>query len=299
MKVSICMITYNHANYIIDSIEGILIQQTNFPFELVIGEDFSKDATRSICEQYEKKYPGKVRLLPNDGNLGMMKNFIRTLRACDGEYVALCEGDDYWTDPNKLQHQVDFLENNPAYSICTHNATILAKQDSAFNDKKYVHHGMPELISFSQVLTGNSFPTPSILYRNLITETDLEIIGQFPVGDWVLQLVLLKKGDMHYENVCRTTYRLHESGAFSALNAVEKNKILVETKQKIAKLLCSNFKERFIIYKSILNIYINKLKSDFRSHSYSPSNSIHFLKFIFPGNKEKMKMLFHSIFKRN
>src|SRR6516164_8232942 len=116
--VSVFMITYNHGKYISEAIESIVSQKTNFEFELVIGEDCGPDDTRAICEQYAAKYPDIINLLPSDKNYGPMGNTIRVMYACTGKYVALCEGDDYWTDPYKLQKQVDFLEANPDFSIC-------------------------------------------------------------------------------------------------------------------------------------------------------------------------------------
>ena len=114
--VSICMITYNHANYIRQAIEGVMMQRTSFDIELIIGDDCSTDSTRDICLRFQKTYPGKIRLNEKINNIGPIKNFIKTLGACTGKYVAICEGDDYWVDPLKLQKQVDFLESNNDYS---------------------------------------------------------------------------------------------------------------------------------------------------------------------------------------
>ena len=110
--VSVKMLAYNHAPYIAQAIEGILQQKTNFPFELVIGEDCSTDGTREIVFEYQKKYPDIIRVITSDQNVGTKKNGYRTLKACRGKYVALCEGDDYWHNPLKLQKQVDYLESH-------------------------------------------------------------------------------------------------------------------------------------------------------------------------------------------
>ncbi|MFC1793548.1 glycosyltransferase [Planctomycetota bacterium] len=115
--VSAAMITYNHAPYIADAIEGILQQETNFPFELVIGEDCSTDGTREIVLNYQKKYPDIIKIITSDKNVGSCKNTVRTERACRGKYIAYCEGDDYWHHPLKLQKQIDFLETHPDYGL--------------------------------------------------------------------------------------------------------------------------------------------------------------------------------------
>ena len=108
--VSIIMITYNHERFIAQAIEGVLMQETGFPFELVIGEDCSTDGTRAVCEKYAREHPDRIRLLPAERNLGMNLNARRTLRACRGKYIANCEGDDLWTDAGKLQRQAEYLE---------------------------------------------------------------------------------------------------------------------------------------------------------------------------------------------
>ncbi len=111
--VSAIMITHNHEHYIAQAIEGVLQQKTNFPFELVIGEDCSTDGTREIVLEYQKKHANIIRVITSDHNVGARKNAYRTEKACRGKYIAYCEGDDYWHHPQKLQQQVDYLESHP------------------------------------------------------------------------------------------------------------------------------------------------------------------------------------------
>ena len=93
------MIAYNQENYVAQAIEGVLAQQGAIPTDLIIGEDCSTDATRAVCESYARQHPDRIRLLPSAANLGVMANFFRTLGHATGKYVAFCEGDDYWCDP--------------------------------------------------------------------------------------------------------------------------------------------------------------------------------------------------------
>ena len=118
------MITYNHERFIAQAIEGVVMQKTQFSYELVIGEDCSTDNTRVIAESYVRKYPDIIRLLPAEKNLGIWANGLRTLKECKGKYLAFCEGDDYWTSPEKLAKQVEMLEKHPGYSICFHNVLV-------------------------------------------------------------------------------------------------------------------------------------------------------------------------------
>jgi hypothetical protein len=122
--VSVCMITYNHAPFIARAIEDVLQQKTNFPFELVIGEDCSTDGTRDIVLQYEKQYPDVIRVIALAKNIGLVKNLCQTEKACRGQYVAYCEGDDYWHNAQKLQQQVDFLERHSDYAMIHSNAHL-------------------------------------------------------------------------------------------------------------------------------------------------------------------------------
>jgi glycosyltransferase involved in cell wall biosynthesis len=110
--------TYQHGAFIRQCIEGVLMQKTAFPFEFIIGEDFSTDGTRQIVFEYAQRYPNVIRVITADYNVGMKANGTRCMRRARGKYIALCEGDDYWTDPLKLQKQVDFLEANLEYSVC-------------------------------------------------------------------------------------------------------------------------------------------------------------------------------------
>src|SRR5690606_19880157 len=123
--VTVCVQTFQHVSYIQECLEGILKQQTSFPFEILLGEDASTDGTREICLEYAQKHPDKIRLFLHHrennikigGNPSGRFNFLYNLYAAKGKYIALCEGDDYWTDPMKLQKQVDFLQKNDDYGL--------------------------------------------------------------------------------------------------------------------------------------------------------------------------------------
>src|SRR6185312_7655388 len=167
VKVSVFMITYNHENYIRQAIESIVGQVAGVRFELVIGEDCSKDNTRAICAEYSVKYPDLVRLLPSDRNYGPMGNTVRTLAACTGEYVAMCEGDDYWIDNLKLQKQVDFLDSHPDYSMCFTDVELvseIAVSQPLFPAFTKDTYEIQDLILSPQ----NLVPTPTLLFRNVL-----------------------------------------------------------------------------------------------------------------------------------
>jgi glycosyltransferase involved in cell wall biosynthesis len=124
MKVSVLMLTYNHEAYVAQALESVLMQQTDFAYEIVLGEDCSTDHTREIVIDFQRQFPEKLRLLLPAQNLGMHQNFMQTLNACTGKYIALLEGDDCWTSPYKLQRQADYLDRNNDFAICFHNARM-------------------------------------------------------------------------------------------------------------------------------------------------------------------------------
>lgn len=123
--VSICSTTYNLEKYIAEAIESWLAQKTNFEFEIVICDDCSNDKTIEIIESYIQKHPNKIRLFTAENNMGMMPNYTRSLLAAKGKYIAICDGDDYWIDDNKLQMQIDFLESNNTFVACLTNSIVL------------------------------------------------------------------------------------------------------------------------------------------------------------------------------
>ena len=118
--VSIVCITYNHEPYLRQTLDSFLMQETSFAYEIVLAEDCSTDGTRKICEEYAAKYPDIIHYIYRDKNVGYNENEYEAMSAAKGKYIAYCEGDDYWTIPDKLQRQVDFLESHPDYSVCWH-----------------------------------------------------------------------------------------------------------------------------------------------------------------------------------
>ena len=125
VQVSVCMITYNHEKFIEQAIKSVLEQDVNFEYEIVVGEDCSTDTTASILRELERKNQNRIRVIYRPANLGVKANFLNTLSECNGEYVAFLEGDDYWTSNNKLQLQVDFLNNNRDAAGVFHRTRVI------------------------------------------------------------------------------------------------------------------------------------------------------------------------------
>ncbi len=207
--VSVCMITYNHEPYIRQAIEGVLVQQCQFPIEIVIGEDCSTDNTRFICEEYYARYPQLIKLLKSDFNLGMIQNFIRTLKNCTGKYIALCEGDDYWTDHYKLQKQVNLLEMNDKISLVHSNFTL---QDELNNRKETLSEiPLPKLFNTNYLIQVFSIRTCTVLLRNnrILCES---FPSHLPYGDYPLFLKASLLGNIAFIDDYTAVYRRNSSG---------------------------------------------------------------------------------------
>ena len=205
------MITYNHEPFIKQAIEGVLNQNTNFDLELVIGEDCSTDNTRNICQEFAQKYK-QIELLITENNLGMMPNFIRTLQACKGKYIALCEGDDYWTDPLKLQKQVDFLEANPDFSICYHKVKILINNRLV---KDFITNNTKSESTINDIAEKNYIHTSTVLFRNGLIKEFPNWIYSSPMGDYPLYILLAQYGKIKYIDSIMSVYRVHNGGVWS------------------------------------------------------------------------------------
>jgi glycosyltransferase involved in cell wall biosynthesis len=211
------MIAYNHEGFISEAINGVMMQQTNFPIELVIGEDCSTDNTRKICLEYKEKYPDKIRLLLPESNLGMMNNFLQTLRACTGKYIALCEGDDYWTDPYKLQKQVDFLEKNEKYGMVYTNCKIYYQTECKYDSIKF-NESIDCDLTFYDELKENKIQTLTTCFRKyLIDDFLLEIYSLemgWMMGDYPLFLYVASKTMIRYLSDITGVYRVLDESAF-------------------------------------------------------------------------------------
>lgn len=200
------MLTYNQEEFIAQAIEGVLMQETDFDYQLVIGEDCSTDRTREICKEYARNHPDKIKLLLNKENLGLGANYVKTYAECTGKYVAICDGDDYWIDSLKLQKQVDFLEDNPAYNIVyTNNYNLFpnGQQTGPKKDKRKI------ITSFSELVQGNYIASVTVLFkRKSLTKEMEKLVRKIPYGDWpTYLLVLAESGKIFYIDEPTAVYR--------------------------------------------------------------------------------------------
>ncbi len=210
--VSVVMITYKHEAFIKQAIEGVLMQETNFGVELIIADDCSPDGTSEIVQGFINQHPNGywIKYTRHSSNKGMSANFGWALNQAKGKYNALCEGDDYWTDPAKLQKQVNFLDSNPAYMAVAHNAVVhlLDGAERLFLKKL----DRPRDLTTSDCIRQWLIPTASLMYRNVLSAEELGLCSRFVVADQPLWIVLSDKGFIRMDNSVMSYYRKHPGG---------------------------------------------------------------------------------------
>jgi glycosyltransferase involved in cell wall biosynthesis len=217
LKVSVCMITYGHESFIEEAINGVLMQEVDFDFELIISNDASPDNTDEIVRSIIKNHPrgNRIRYIKHETNIGMMPNSLFILEASKGEFIAVCEGDDYWTDPLKLKKQISFLESNPDYVMCFHRCQFLTLENGK---NKFVDQDL-EVIDYEYNLYGLLYhwniPTASICFRNVFLEEENVFPYDFlnvQSGDIALASYLFQFGKFFLFKEIMSVYRVFGLG---------------------------------------------------------------------------------------
>ena len=232
--VSVCVQTYQHINYIKQCLDSILMQKTNFEFEVLLGDDESTDGTREICIEYAKKYPEKIRLFLHrrenvifingaaTGRFNLLFNFTKA----KGKYIAMCEGDDYWTDPYKLQKQVDLLESNPNFSACYHSVNWLENGKEHIYSPTIKKEYYDENDVLQNILQNTICAT---VFRKDVIVDKMHYISEIPYGDMMIHALSARYGNIAYIDEPMATYRRHAGGIYSGASDYERNKNTIKS----------------------------------------------------------------------
>ena len=292
VMVSVRIITYNQEQYIEQCIRSVLEQKTNFFFEIVIGDDGSSDQTSIICDQLKKEYPQIIRHNIRDRNLLEREkysppwryNWLKTLEECNGKYIALLDGDDYWTDPYKLQKQVDFLRNNPNYSMCFHDVQKIQGN----NEKEVMKpQKLKKFFDTKDILinNGKEMATCSLLLNADLLKKIPQLFLEAPVFDFPLKLFYSEFGYIGYLPESMAVYRYQTQNSWSA-----KKQTAIE--------------EHYVKMKSFLNEYLKWTKM--KNKKYIKKNcSIRKAEYIrikienSDNMNEKLNLLVRNIFSYN
>lgn len=248
--VSICCLTYNHILYIRQCLDGFMMQKINFPIEILIYDDASTDGTQGIIREYEKKYPDIIKPIyqkENQYSKGIKVSLVYNYSRAKGKYIALCEGDDYWTDPYKLQKQVDFLESHPDYVMCSHrfNQYIQEKElleEEQDKDFKGADYDLKNLIGgkwLTQTLT--------VMYRR--SALDLKRYAAYGMSmDMILFYELLRNGKGYCFPDIMAVYRVHKGGVWSEVSMNRQRLMEFRARLAIYKVEQSNDAAMFVLF---------------------------------------------------
>jgi len=265
--VSVCVQTYNQEAYIEKCLDSILMQKTNFLFEIILGEDQSDDKTKNICVAYSEKYPEKIKLFLRDrkdvilidGNITGRYNFIENLKSCQGKYIALCEGDDYWTDNSKLQKQVDYLEANQNVNLCFHRADVL-------KNGQFKLHPIPgslpvDDLDYIDLLKHYNFiTTASVVFRKPNPFVLPNWFHKVIFGDLGLYKLVSNEKKIGCINEKMSVYRVHDKGLYSGISEFKAKQNYYSFYRSIFPVL--NSEEQYVARKKMKGVLktMSKLK---------------------------------------
>lgn len=229
-KVSIVCITYNHGSFIKRTLEGFVSQKTHFAFEAIVADDFSNDDSRSIIAQYAEKYPEIIKPIFREKNIGSLPNYVDALSRAEGEYLAICDGDDYWIDKFKLQKQVDFLDKNLDYSMCCHPflQTYIDKsvKDKVITPWDFVSNNVKQrgYLTINDLFPVNPIGSLTVMYRWSLRNKIPDWMKNYHIGDLVLHLLHADKGKIGVIDDVMAVYQRHVNGVWFGNETKEKQR---------------------------------------------------------------------------
>jgi len=295
-KVSVLIVTYNHEKFIAQAIDGVLAQKVNFEYEILIGEDDSTDKTREIVKEYKRRYPNKIQLFLNNrknviyinGQPTGRWNFINLLKHAEGKYIALCEGDDYWIKPDKLQRQVDFLENNPGFVLCCHDYFVKYEGYNITDHRN--KKPLPKISDLPYLLKYHHIATCSVVFRNGLIKDFPSWYYKSVSADWPLYIMLAQYGKVYCIKGVMSVHRIHRGG-------IHRNNVDWDTKKWI-----NVHKNNIFVYEELKYFLNGKYRNLINEQLFSRSFQVlivcfknmyysDFLKYAFKFLRYKLELL--------
>ena len=231
------MLTYNHEKYIGEAIRGVVLQKFDYPFELVIGDDCSSDNTLNICREWQKRYPHIIKILERKTNIGVHRNLIETLSACTGEYLAKCEGDDYWCSKHKLCRQVKYMDSHPDCNVCFHRVINYYSHN---NTKSLSNGRQKSNTTINDLARRNYITNLSVMYRRKALPKLPSWIEEVAAPDYTLHMLHAETGYIHYFNTPMAVYRKHSQGMWGVANNTKQLHMAMKSREKLIEYFNNN-----------------------------------------------------------
>ena len=293
--VSVRLMTYNHAPFIREAMDGIMMQEINFTVEVVVGDDFSTDGTLDIIRDYKDTENIRIKILEREvgdeywkerQEKGRLYNFTNILENCTGKYIALLDGDDYWTDPKKLQKQVDFLEANNDFVCSFHDCIHIDESGEKIKDSHYTKKHKKVLLK-EDLIAGGGMSTLTVVFRTKALSSFPEYTKNALNGDLILWSMIGKHGKAYFdESIGKGAYRIHGGGVYSMKDIVYKVKNHIATLEyikgdidsiKAKEIINSKIAKRYLfLAKNSLKVFepIQFIKNIFLSMKYHFNSSV-------------------------
>ncbi len=292
------MITYQHEAFIREAIEGVLMQEVDFSIDLLIADDASPDSTGLIVQEYIDNHPKGhwIRYVRHSENKGMMANFVWAMGQCNGNYIALCEGDDYWTDPLKIKKQILFLEANPNFSFSFHDCVVVDEQSQIIANS-YLPKSSKKNLNFTEIGLNRLIPTCSVIInrKSLPTYFPEEFLFTNN-GDTFLFFLLSFYGSAYFhDDILSSSYRIQKYGVWSNLSEINKVLKILNTYYLLIKIAKPN-KYKKIVNKKISHLSY-KLGKEYSSSNRSISTYFFHQSIIYSIKSFQFEILFYSLVK--
>lgn len=277
--ISVAIVTYNHEKYIAKALDSVLAQRGLFAIEIIVGEDASPDDTFAVLEKYKSEHPNIVKVLRGSENIGALKNMIRVLKACTGDYIAILDGDDYWTNENKLQKQLNFLQLQPEFSGCFHNTQIVSELGEFFRlfikDAITAEISQRDLVSRKTSAFGH---TSSLFFRS-------ECLSSLPTYfltapyDRTLAFLVAENGKWGGMADVMSAYRINEGGIYNSIGEIKQALTMVAIFEAIAS--DKNNRSRYTTeLNERLSYYHHRLMQLYKAQNNKSKYLKHLIKYV-------------------
>ncbi len=282
MKLNVLLITYNQEEYIKQTLDSLLMQTTTFNFNVVVADDCSTDKTLDIISEYSKKGTLNFIFLDKTSNLGYNKNYERALKACNAEYVAILEGDDYWTDPNRLEKHVKFLDNHGECSMSFNRIVFYYQNKADYKINNWTAEGDYQYYTSKEQIVGNKIGNLSAcVFRRDVFDKIKPGLFDYKVADWMLGIVYGQYGFLAELKDPMSVYRIHQKGQWSRQNEEQQVKDLIISIPVYNEYLDYKFNDTFIRYQDYLERSL-KQSDRYRVRDFIPPILINIFEWILP-----------------